>query len=305
VHTLKAAEKQLSLGVHLLGDHNRSRLGDPYRLLQILHNLIGNAVKFTNQGAVGVDIDCRQTDRIVVTVTDTGIGMSAQALAAVFDDFGQADSTIARRFGGTGLGMPIVKRLVAMMSGTIHLDSAPGRGTQVIVELPLPVADPADMVDAGEVVPAALPDLSHLRILAADDNRTNRMILGAMLGQLGVSAVLVPDGHAALRAFEPKAFDVVILDISMPDIDGIEVMRRLRSRMSDFPRETHPEILAFTANAMAHQVEAYLQAGFDSCLTKPLQLSKLSKALQDVCAARQFGARGRRPATGGLRVAAT
>lgn len=288
VHTLRAAEKRLSLAVHVIGDSSVPRMGDPYRLLQILHNLIGNAVKFTDQGSVTVAIDCNAADRICVSVTDTGIGMTPQGIAAVFDDFGQADSTIARRFGGTGLGMPIVKRLVSMMNGEIRLNSTFGEGTAVVVDLPLPMADPMALVAPGGAEPAPLPDLSHLRILAADDNRTNRMILGTMLGQLGVSAVLEPDGHAAIRAFDAEPFDVVILDISMPDIDGIEVMHALRQRLAGTPRQEQPEILAFTANAMAHQVEAYLQAGFDACLTKPLQLQKLATVLQRISASRQM-----------------
>jgi CheY-like chemotaxis protein len=277
VHTLKAAEKKLSLGVQLLGAETGLRLGDPYRLLQILHNLIGNAIKFTHQGSVTVEIDCRSAERILLDVRDTGIGMTPEAAAVVFEDFGQADNTIARRFGGTGLGMPIVKRLVAMMDGTIRLDTQPGLGTRVRIELPLRIAQPGDQPSAASVVPTGLPDLSALRVLAADDNRTNRMILGAMLGQLGVSATMVADGHGALRTFEEERFDVVILDISMPDIDGIEVMKTLRARLGS--RQDPPAILAFTANAMAHQVDGYLKAGFDACLTKPLQLPSLAAAL--------------------------
>jgi signal transduction histidine kinase/FixJ family two-component response regulator len=277
VHTLKAAEKKLSLGVQLLGAETGPRMGDPYRLLQILHNLIGNAIKFTQQGSVTIEIDCRSAERILLDVRDTGIGMTPEAAAVVFEDFGQADNTIARRFGGTGLGMPIVKRLVAMMDGSVRLDTQPGVGTRVRIELPLPIAQPGDQSRASATLPVGLPDLSALRVLAADDNRTNRMILGAMLGQLGVSATMVADGHGALRSFDEEHFDVVILDISMPDIDGIEVMKTLRARLGS--RQDPPAILAFTANAMAHQVAGYMHAGFDACLTKPLQLPSLAAAL--------------------------
>lgn len=282
VHTLKATAKQISFGIQVLGDGVAPRLGDPHRLTQILHNLISNAVKFTEQGSVAVEIDCRAPDRIGIEVRDTGIGMCAETVRNVFEEFGQADSSIARRFGGTGLGMSIVKRLVSMMDGSIEIESAPGLGTRVRVDLPVMLADkdPGAAAASGQASPLKLPDLSRLRVLAADDNRTNRMILGAMLGQLGVSAVLVPDGGSALKSFDENCFDVVILDISMPDMDGIAVMRELRRREGMGQARGRPMILAFTANAMSHQVESYLRAGFDDCLTKPLQISRLVSVLQ-------------------------
>ena len=279
VHTLKAAEKRLSFAVRVLGDACAPRYGDPYRLLQILHNLISNAIKFTPQGSVDVLIDCRLCDRTRIEVRDTGIGMTPAETRMVFEEFGQADSSIARRFGGTGLGMPIVKRLVGLMNGTIELESEPGVGTRVHLDLPIRVADQAAARPEAPAEPDAAQVLSGLRVLAADDNRTNRMILNAMLWQLGVSATMVADGATALRSFEAEQFDVVILDISMPDLDGVTVMRRLREMIAANPARGRPLILAFTANAMSHQVEAYLQAGFDACLTKPLQLAALRAAL--------------------------
>lgn len=281
LHTLKASEKRLSFAVALLGDGSQTRLGDPNRLLQILHNLIGNAIKFTEQGRVAVSVDVRDSDAMTIEVEDTGIGMAPDVQARVFEDFGQADNTIARRFGGTGLGLPIVKRLVALMRGTIELWSAPGVGTRVTVRLPIALtAQPGRPAEALAAEPAP-PDLSGMRVLACDDNRTNRMILGAMLGQLGVSAELVADGPAALSAFDAGRFDAAILDISMPGMDGIAVMQELRRRVRERdPRGGRgPAMIAFTANAMSHQVEAYLRAGFDACLTKPLQLPRLAAAL--------------------------
>jgi len=294
VHTLRASEKRLSFAVRLVGDSGCLRLGDPQRLLQILHNLIGNAIKFTAQGSVEVEIDCRDPTRLAIRVRDTGIGMTAESLSRVFEDFEQADGTIARRFGGTGLGLPIVRRLVALMGGTIRLDSQPDRGTVVLVDLPFDLAAPAQGAAAPAGEPVSLPDLSSLRVLAADDNRTNRMILGAMLGQLGVGAVLVDDGRSAIRAYECQPFDVVILDISMPDIDGVSVMHELRRRSAERCDPAAPVFLAFTANAMTHQIEAYLQAGFDACLTKPLHVNRLAEALAAVPAAAAPSVRARR-----------
>lgn len=285
VHTLKASEKQLSFAVSVQGEENAKRLGDPHRILQILHNVIGNAIKFTETGSVRVELDCSVPDHIVIDVRDTGIGMTREQQVHVFEEFGQADGSIARKFGGTGLGMPIAKRLVDMMGGTLGFHSELGLGTQVTIQLPLPVLTAVDGEKAR--VPAAEMqyDLSGLRVLAADDNRTNRMILGAMMGQLGISSVLVADGPAAVEAYEKEPFDAVILDISMPEMDGVMVLKELRAREAaraqdgDGKDNARLPILAFTANAMSHQVEAYMAAGFDDCLTKPLQLERLRSAV--------------------------
>jgi len=287
VHTLKASEKQLSFGVTVQGEALSRRLGDPHRILQILHNVIGNAIKFTETGSVRLEIDCSDPDEISIEVRDTGIGMTHEQQVYVFEEFGQADGSIARKFGGTGLGMPIAKRLVDMMGGSISFQSQLGIGTQVAIRLPLRSLTAAEGEKARVPVAEVQYDLSGLRILAADDNRTNRMILGAMMGQLGMSSVLVADGPAAVEAYEKETFDAVILDISMPEMDGVMVLKELRARESKRAEQdagaeeeaARLPILAFTANAMSHQVEAYMAAGFDDCLTKPLQLDRLRSAL--------------------------
>jgi len=299
VHTLKAAEKKLSFGVSVLGDADGMRLGDSHRILQIMHNVISNSVKFTERGTVNVVIDCDKPGVLSFAVSDTGIGMSDDEMVQVFEEFGQADSSIARRFGGTGLGMSIVRRLVDMMGGTIDIDSAPQKGTTVTITLPMPRTDLSEIMQTTPSKTGSPMELKGLRVLAADDNRTNRMILGAMMGQLGIAAVLVPDGTEALETYESDDFDLVILDISMPDVDGVTVLREIRAREAQratakgAPATLLP-IVAFTANAMSHQVEGYLQAGFDDCLTKPLQLDRLRAALTTLVAER-----GRR-CTGGV-----
>lgn len=303
VHTLKASEKQISFAVQLLGDGQTARLGDPHRILQIMHNVISNAVKFTETGSVAVEIDCLQADHLVLRVRDTGIGMTDIQRAQVFEEFGQADSSIARRFGGTGLGMPIVRRLSEMMGGSVGIESHAGKGTLVVVDLPLGVTDLPEQPTVAVASSALMAELQGLRVLAADDNRTNRMILGAMMGQMGIAAVLVPDGTEALATYEREPFDVVILDISMPDLDGVAVMREIRAREAlraaapgNRPPATPLPVIAFTANAMSHQVESYLKAGFDDCLTKPLQLERLRSALGTLIADRGR----RRPANRGV-----
>lgn len=313
VHTLKAADRNLSFGVQLLGDGDSLRLGDPFRIMQILNNLIGNAIKFTEIGEVSVVIDCTSAEALTLQVRDTGIGMTEAEMQHAFEDFGQADSSISRRFGGTGLGMSIVRGLVGKMDGSIALDSRPGAGTSITVRLPIVLAaqgsTEAAQADgtggalalsdaaasggqAGEPDSFASNATGPLRVLAADDNRTNRMILETMLGQLGISPTMAADGYAALRLIESQPFDLVILDISMPGLDGLSVMRELRARFRrgllpmQEGRRRPPHVVAFTANAMSHQVETYLQAGFDACLTKPLRMSVLEQALRDAIDAR-------------------
>ncbi|MDD7971577.1 hybrid sensor histidine kinase/response regulator [Roseinatronobacter alkalisoli] len=286
VHTLRAAEKGLSFSVRSHDPVGALRLGDPQRLTQILHNLISNAVKFTQQGYVNVWLSALDDKMIRLCVEDSGIGMTSKQLQRVFDPFSQADSSISRRFGGTGLGMSIVKRLVEMMEGTITLDSSEKQGTKITINLPLPVAT-AEQADVKYRPPpsrgassekSVLPPLS---ILVADDNRTNQMILGIMLGQLGAEAVMADDGLAALEKFKQGRFDVLVLDISMPGMDGVTLLNAIRTEES-LRGLPHTPALAFTANAMSHQIAGYRAAGFDDCLTKPLRREDLLAALTRV-----------------------
>lgn len=284
VHTLRASEKQLSFGVRTEGDCERLRMGDPHRLLQVLHNIIGNALKFTDHGMVCITICAPDPDMpdapVVFEVRDTGIGMSDDEVARMFEEFAQADGTIARRFGGTGLGMSIVQRLVAMMQGSIDVQSTPGEGTTIRISLPLPPAY-GTVKAIGATDGSVKADLCGLKVLAVDDNRTNRMILAAMLGQLGIETTLAEDGPSALAAYGTGGFDAVILDISMPGMDGVSLLQALRGIESRNGHAPTPAI-AFTANAMAHQVSGYMAAGFDACVTKPLRIEQLRDALDAV-----------------------
>lgn len=278
VHTLRASEKHLSFSVRLQDSLSKERLGDPHRLMQIIHNLVSNAIKFTEQGFVCVTLEATDPKSILLQVHDSGIGMTREQQARIFEPFTQADTSISRRFGGTGLGMSIVKRLVEMMEGTVEIDSAPQAGCRITMRLPLPVAD-KDKTPV-RVVPTKpeLRQLTELRVLAADDNRTNQMILGMMLGQLGAQVTMADDGLAALDLYRQGQFDLLLLDISMPRLDGVTLLRTLREIEISEGRP-HVPALAFTANAMTHQIEGYLAAGFDGCLTKPLTLAKLREAL--------------------------
>ena len=279
LHRLRARAKGLAFRMEASDGTAGLRLGDVHRLTQVMHNLLSNAVKFTESGEVVLRLDARPGHPVVVEVADTGIGMTADQIARIFDDFEQADRSVTRRYGGTGLGMSIIRRLVALMGGTVAVESTPGKGTTIRVTLPLPEAEaPAKAPDTEKDRDAALARLSGLRALIADDNPINLQILAAFLGKLGVTSTAVENGRQAVEAFRPDAFDLICLDISMPELDGISALREIEkaARAAGRPR---PPALAVTANAMLDQVEAYSEAGFDGHLPKPLRREAVAQAL--------------------------
>ncbi|MBN2631875.1 MAG: PAS domain S-box protein [Rhodobacteraceae bacterium] len=281
MHRPAAQAKGVAFRVDLAPGLHMHRLGDAQRLLQVMHNLVGNAVKFTEAGFVAVRID-PEADGIGLRVSDSGIGMSADQAAVVFDEFTQADGSISRRFGGTGLGLPIVRRLVGMMGGEISLDSAPGQGTTVHLRLPMPVcAAPDAAVPAG-----ALPHFPGLRVLLAEDNATNRLILRAMLTRLGISATMALDGDEAVALWQPGAYDLVIMDIAMPRKDGVTALAELQAEAVELAKAgaaALPPVIAVTANAMMHHQADYRAAGFASVVTKPVSIDGLAQAIGALC----------------------
>ncbi|MFN4098435.1 MAG: response regulator [Pararhodobacter sp.] len=247
------------------------RLGDGARLRQIVQALVSNAVKFTEHGGVSVQLDCRDADELRLTVTDSGIGMQPEEQVSAFTPFIQVDAGIARRFEGTGLGLSIARWLTRAMGGSIALESVPGQGTIVRVSLPLPRVAEAPVVRA---------DLGGWRVLVADDNRTNRKILQAMLGRMGADVTLCEDGPEALAHWRQGAFDMLLLDINMPKMAGTEVIRRIRSQEIRQGAAPVPAI-AVTANARPEQVAQYRLSGFDGCVPKPFTAASLAAALRE------------------------
>lgn len=277
LHGMRARAKGLDFDLHCDRWLEDRRLGDPFRLSQVLGNLVDNAIKFTESGGISVTIDSGTDDRVDITVRDTGVGMSAEAQARVFRAFEQADGGTARRYGGTGLGLAICRQLAELMGGGITLDSAPGVGTTITLSLPLPFA-PADALETPAAPEGRVAPWDGKRVLVADDNRTNRVILEKILVGMGLQVTMAEDGEEALTLFSPGAFDVVMLDISMPGLNGIETMRRLRDTSGKDGAPRLP-MIAVTANAMDHQVREYLEAGFDSCVSKPFRRADFEKAL--------------------------
>ncbi len=254
------------------------RLGDVHRLRQILHNLLNNAVKFTADGTVRLRVLAEPGAPVVFEVSDSGIGMTDEQVAVVFEAFQQADKTTSGQFGGTGLGLAVVRELVTLMKGEIKVESTPGVGTTIRIVLPLPevelAEDTAETVEE-DALATAENRFADRRVLLVDDSTTNLFVGRSMLEETGCDIVEATDGQTAIdqvtAAFDgPEAdqFDIVLLDISMPHMDGLETIAHIRAAEKAQGRPPMP-IIAVTANAMAHQVADYIVAGFDSYLAKP------------------------------------
>ena len=261
--------------------------GDPTRLRQVLYNLFSNALKFTETGAI--TIEAQPTGGgMRFSVRDSGIGMTAEVAAGLFEKFGQGEASIARRFGGTGLGLAICRELVAMMGGQISVASAPGEGACFAFDLPLVrVATPT----AGRPIAAAHDgaDLAALRVLAADDNPINRLVLQTLLAQSGLHLEVVEDGRAALEAWRAGAFDVILMDVRMPGMDGVEATRAIRRAEAAQGRPRTP-IIALTADVMSHQLAEFTAAGMDAHVAKPVETARLFEAIERVLEAAEVAA---------------
>ena len=258
--------------------------GDPTRLRQVVTNLLGNAIKFTAAGSVTLDArpvpgpegDAHQWLR--VSVQDTGIGMTPAQKAQLFQRFSQADSSTTRKYGGSGLGLVISKHLVELMGGSIHVDSTPGQGSTFWFQVPLQAARGPAPAAAGAVAgPVDDPPPRPARVLVAEDNTVNQMVVGAMLERLGMAVVVVHDGGEAVAALETDAFDLVLMDCQMPAMDGYEATRRIRS--AGHGRAQVP-IVALTAHALAEDRQRCDEAGMNGYLSKPVTLQALADVLR-------------------------
>jgi len=252
--------------------------GDATRVRQVLYNLISNAVKFTAVGAVDVRI-ARSDQGVRFSVTDTGIGMTAEQAERLFDKFVQGDSSTTRKFGGTGLGLSICRELCHAMGGEIAATSRLGQGSCFTVHLPLTRMGEARPDRAPDTAKAPLAfDAAALRVLAAEDNRMNQLVLETLLAQAGIKVTLVDNGLDAVKAWEAGAWDVILMDVQMPVMDGPTAAQRIRDRETETGRAATP-IIALTANAMDHQVSAYKAAGMTDFVAKPIQVRALFDAL--------------------------
>ena len=253
--------------------------GDPVRVRQILSNLISNALKFTPVGGIRLSGVATQ-DGVRLAVSDSGIGMSPEVVGRLFGKFVQADSTTTRNFGGTGLGLAISRQLAEMMGGTLTVESVLGEGSTFTLFLPLKRLRDTDAptIDADGAHLDASPDL-ELRVLAAEDNEINQLVLRTLLNQVGVSPTVVGNGRLAVQAWEAAEFDLILMDVQMPEMDGPTAAKAIRERERVLGRARTP-IIALTANAMSHQVAEYLNCGMDGHVAKPIEAQKLYAALE-------------------------
>lgn len=249
-----------------------TRRGDALRVRQVLLNLVGNAVKFIERGEVTVDLD-GDDERVRFVVADTGVGIAPDDLDRIFKPFEQADASMRRRFQGSGLGLAIVDKLVSAMGGSVGVASQLGKGSTFTVDLPLPpgVAERSDDDDA----PAPLGNAAGMRVLVVDDVPINRMLLGTQIERLGAQVLRAADGFEALTVLARERVDLVLLDVQMPGIDGLETAERMRA----LPNGSNVRIVAVTANAQPGERENCLAASMDDYVTKPLRMADLRRLL--------------------------
>jgi signal transduction histidine kinase/ActR/RegA family two-component response regulator len=283
---LVETKRNLRFKVDVRAEARGPRRGDPLRIGQILNNLVSNAVKFTSEGHVAVTIDGLGDggrDGLKLVVADSGPGISADKLPLLFQKFSQADGSNTRRYGGTGLGLAICRELAQLMRGKIEVESTEGEGSIFTVTLPAPRL----AASAGVAVAAAgtgeFDDARPLRVLAAEDIPTNQLVLKTIMQSVGVEITMVDNGRQAVEAWLSAAFDLVLMDIQMPEMDGIAATRAIRAAEAEAGRAPTP-IIAVSANAMAHQVKEYLAAGMDAHVAKPIELAKLHAAIEGALA---------------------
>lgn len=281
-----AKQKALVLNCEVDENVPDTLAGDPDRLKQVLSNIVGNAIKYTACGSVSVHVKCLSSSadeaNIGVEVEDTGMGIPESVQPYLFENFTQGESFDNKKSEGVGLGLAIVKNLLEKMGGTIQLESVEGKGSLFRFNLPFRITTVDTPVAKEKPVEAATQDSMELswgalRVLIVDDNDVNRMVLASFLGQLGINYEEASSGGSALARIEKKDFDVVLMDIQMPDISGIEVAAKVK-RMN----RARPSLIAVTAHAFPQQRDDILKSGFVDCLIKPISESDLIRVFNQV-----------------------
>lgn len=278
-----AHNKGIALDFHVAPDVPPLVLGDELRIRQVLNNLVNNAVKFTERGSVTITLESLGEQRVGETegvllrwsVRDTGIGIPPESLSRIFEEFTQADGSVSRRYGGTGLGLAICRKLVEMMNGRIWAESELGKGSTFWVEIPLPVAQ--TVVTSERRTDLLLDQLRGRRVLLAEDNEVNRLVATKMLQTLGCVVEIAHDGAQAVQKALTEQYDLILMDVQMPEVDGYEATRRIRE--AERATGEHRIIIAMTAHSLESDRVACLEVGMDDYLSKPVRRDKLAEML--------------------------
>ncbi len=273
---------ELTLTFSSTFDEGLEVLGDRARIRQVLFNLISNALKFTERGSVTVEAvaeRCEENKLVLqFSIRDDGPGIPADFMPKVFDAFAQADASTTRQYEGIGVGLSICKQLVDRMEGQISLTSEPGSGTLARFSIPVEKLSASSDVKSQRATDTEQTGINALRILVAEDHPMNRRIVDLFMTDLGVTPVFAEDGRKAVDLYRSQVFDLVLLDIQMPEMNGIEALKAMRD-IDETMHRPHPRYLAFTANVMTHHIEEYEREGFDGILTKPIEPDALLKAM--------------------------
>ncbi|MBK9575462.1 MAG: response regulator [Fibrobacteres bacterium] len=284
----KMEEKKITFRHQVDDEVPHSLRADRGRLRQILLNLLGNALKFTDRGEIALRIEVveKNTQGILLkfSVTDTGIGIEPSRLDLLFSSFSQVDSSITRKYGGTGLGLAITKQLSQLMGGSVGVESTAGKGSTFWFTARFRVANPLEGISSNPVSKVVAPEIAGLpkaRILVADDNEVNRMVCSGILEMVGWDCESVENGEEALEALRKRTFDLVLLDMQMPVLDGLASARRIRAPDSEVLNPAIP-ILALTANAMPRDADACMDAGMNGVVTKPIDAKLLISAIRSL-----------------------
>jgi signal transduction histidine kinase/DNA-binding response OmpR family regulator len=275
----RATEKHLSLRRICASDLAATVVGDPLRLRQILLNLVDNAIKFTEQGSVTVTLGNAGPSQIMISVEDTGIGMSGETQDRLFQKFTQADSSITRRFGGSGLGLAIVWELVHLMGGHISVESRPDAGSRFTVTLQLSAAHPSSAGGTSHVPESSEDAKVGLRLMVVDDNAINRRLVSVLLQEAGHHVETAANGREAVEAAARAQYDAILMDVQMPVMDGVQATRQIRALP---PPHNDVRIIALTADALSDAAKRYRSAGMDAYLSKPLSPAILMTTLATV-----------------------
>lgn len=271
----KASEKNILLATQIDAGLSQGVMSDSLRLKQVVSNLVSNAIKFTEHGRVDFTMalveESQDALHVRFSVRDTGIGIDSTSLNGIFDPFLQAEKATARRFGGTGLGLAISYQLVKKLGGTLSVTSEPGQGSEFAFELTF---EKSEMPQVPEETVVETDAFKGRKILVAEDNQVNQMLVSAILKSINADFTICNNGAEALQEFERETFDLVLMDINMPVMDGLQSLHLMREFERSHAKPKTP-IIALTANALVGDREKYIEHGMDDCLAKPLRKAEL------------------------------